>query len=73
MNPTLYTAKNNGGNNNGDSTTMANDGIGFRDIWSAFPSSHYGAVLELYGSIKVETIKKRAVLLTMWWDVWGFA
>ena len=35
MSPTLYTAKNNGGNDNGDSTTMvtattmANNGIGF--------------------------------------------
>ena len=29
MSPTLYTAKNNGGNDNGDSTTMANNRIGF--------------------------------------------
>ena len=42
MSPTLYTAKNNGGNDNGDSTTMvtattmANNGIGFGDIRSTF-------------------------------------
>ena len=43
MSPTLYTAKNTGGNDNGDSTTMvitttmANNGIGFGDIQSTFP------------------------------------
>ena len=64
MSPTLYTAKNNGGNDNGDSTTMvtattmANNGIGFRDIQSMFPSSHYGAILEPYKLIKVETVKE---------------
>ena len=46
MSPTLYTAKNNGGSDNGDSTTMvitptmANNGIGFGDIWSLFPCFH---------------------------------
>ena len=56
MSPTLYTAKNNGGDDNGDSTTMviattmANNRIRFGDIQSTFPSSHYGAVLELYKS-----------------------
>ena len=64
MSPTLYTAKNNGGNDNGDSTTMvttttmANNGIGFGDIQSTFPSSRYGAISELYKSIKAETVKE---------------
>ena len=46
MSPTLYTAKNSGGSDNGDSTTMvitttmANNGIGFRDIQSPFPCFH---------------------------------
>ena len=46
MSPTLYTAKNNGGNDNGDSTTMvitttmANNRIGFGDIWSTFLCFH---------------------------------
>ena len=46
MSPTLYTAKNNGGSDNGDSTTMvitttmANNGIGFGDIRSLFPCFH---------------------------------
>ena len=54
MSPTLYTAKNNGGNDNGDSTTMvitttmANNGIGFRDIWSMFSCFH----VEILGPYK---------------------
>ena len=40
MSPTLYTAKNNGGSDNGDSTTMANNGIGFGDIRSPFSCFH---------------------------------
>ena len=53
MSPTLYTAKNNGGNDNGDSTTMvitttmANNRIGFRDIRSTFPCFHV-EILEPY-------------------------
>ena len=79
MSPTLYTAKNNGGNDNGDgttmvtATTMANNRIGFRDIRSTFPSSHYGAVLEPYKLIKAETVKGQAVLPKMWWDIWAVA
>ena len=48
MSPTLYTAKNNGEGNNGGNTTMvitttmANNRIGHRDIWSVFPSFRYG-------------------------------
>ena len=54
MSPTLYTAKNNGGSDNGDSTTMvitttmANSGIGFRDIRSLFPCFH----VEILGPYK---------------------
>ena len=54
MSPTLYTAKNNGGNDNGDSTTMvitttmANNGIGFGDIQSPFPCFH----VEILGPYK---------------------
>ena len=79
MSPTSYTAKNNGGNDNGDSTTMvtattmANNRIGFGDIQSMFLSSHYGAVSEPSKLIKVETVKGQAVLPKMWWDVWGVA
>ena len=75
MSPTLYTAKNNGGNDNGVSTTMviattmANNGIRFGDIQSTFPSFCYGAVQV----IKAEMGKEQAVLLTMWWDVQGVA
>ena len=53
MSPTLYTAKNNGGNDNGDSTTMvitttmANNGIGFGYIQSPFPCFHV-EILGLY-------------------------
>ena len=53
MSPTLYTAKNNGGSDNGDSTTMvitttmANNRIGFRDIRSPFPCFHV-EILGLY-------------------------
>ena len=53
MSPTLYTAKNNGGNDNGDSTTlvitttMANNRIGSRDIRSTFPCFHV-EILGLY-------------------------
>ena len=53
MSPTLYTAKNNGRSDNGDSTTMvitttmANNGIGFRDIRSPFPCFHV-EILGLY-------------------------
>ena len=42
MSPTLYTAKNNGEENNGGNTTMANNAIGRRDIQSVFPSFRYG-------------------------------
>ena len=54
MSPTLYTAKNNGGSDNGDSTTMvitttmANNRIGFGDIWSLFPCFH----VEILGPYK---------------------
>ena len=54
MSPTLYTAKNNGGSDNGDSTTMvittimANNGIGFGDIRSLFPCFH----VEILGPYK---------------------
>ena len=54
MSPTLYTAKNNGGNDNGDSTTMvitttmANNGIGLGDIWSTFLCFH----VEILGPYK---------------------
>ena len=54
MSPTLYTAKNNGGNDNGDSTTMvitttmANNGIGFGDIQSTFLYFH----VEILGPYK---------------------
>ena len=53
MSPTLYTAKNNGGSDNGDSTTMvitttmANNRIGFGDIWSPFLCFHV-EILGLY-------------------------
>ena len=53
MSPTLYTAKNNGGNDNGDNTTMvitttmANNRIGFGDIRSTFPCFHV-EILGLY-------------------------
>ena len=54
MSPTLYTAKNNGGSDNGDSTTMVitttmeNNGIGFRDIRSPFLCFH----VEIQGPYK---------------------
>ena len=54
MSPTLYTAKNNGGSDNGDSTTMvitttmANNRIGFGDIRSPFPCFH----VEILGPYK---------------------
>ena len=47
MSPTLYAARNNGEKNIGGKTTMvtmttmANNGIGHRDIWSVFPSFCY--------------------------------
>ena len=65
MSPTLYTAKNNGGDDNGDSTTMviattmANNGIRFGDIQSTFPSSHHGAVSELYKSSRQRGARSR--------------
>ena len=65
MSPTLYTAKNNGGDDNGVSTTMviattmANNGIRFGDIRSTFPSSCYGAVLEPYKSSRQRQARSR--------------
>ena len=54
-------------------TTMANNGIGFGDIQSTFPSSRYGAVSEPYKLIKAEMVKGQVVLPTMWWDIQGVA
>ena len=60
MSPTLYTAKNNGGDDNGVSTTMviattmANNGIRFGDIQSMFLSFCYRAIQV----IKAETGKE---------------
>ena len=65
MSPTLYTAKNNGGDDNGVSTTMviattmANNGIRFRDIQSTFPSSHYRAISEPYKSSRQRQARSR--------------
>ena len=65
MSPTLYTAKNNGGDDNGVSTTMviattmANNGIRFGDIRSTFPSSCYRAISELYKSSRQRRARSR--------------
>ena len=65
MSPTLYTAKNNGGDDNGVSTTMviaatmANNGIRFRDIRSTFLSSRYGAISEPYKSSRRRWARSR--------------
>ena len=45
-------------------TTMANNGIRFRDIWSTFLSSCYGAVSELYKSSGWRRARSR---LFYWW------
>ena len=71
MSPTLYTAKNNGGDDNGDSTTMviattmANNGIRFGDIQSTFPSSRYRAVSEPYKSSGRRRARSRLFYLVL--------
>ena len=65
MSPTLYTAKNNGGDDNGVSitmviaTTMANNRIRFGAIRSTFLSSCYGAVSEPYKSSRQRRARSR--------------
>ena len=46
MSPTLYTARDNGKGNNGGNTTMVNNGMECREIWSTFLCFHHGVILD---------------------------
>ena len=73
MSPTLYTAKNNGGSDNGDSTTMvitttmANNGIGLGDIRSPFLCFH----VEILGPYKLTNDVARCTGIAWMEHIWS--